>query len=254
MLLFLSPLEQFIITLFFDFDNSFLAVPWIHIFRFSNFTFQLFLILLILIFGTLLFSYFLPFFFPLRFLIFFIVNFVKNFVGENFSKYGKYFLNFKFFLFFFLVISNLSGMIPYSFAITSHFVITLFFSFLIFFTCVSLGFYFYGISFLQLFFPPGAPFFLIFFLISIELISFFARLFSLAIRLFANIMSGHTLLKILATFTWQLIVLEYMFLLGLFPFIIVFLVQALENIIGILQGYVFTVLATIYTNEAFYLH
>jgi ATP synthase subunit 6 len=254
MLIYFSPLEQFIINIFVGFDNLFLAVPWIHIFFFSNINLQLILLLLMIIGFNCLFLSFLPFFFPFKFVIFFFINFVKNFVGENFSKYGKYFLNFKFFLFIFLVFANLSGMVPYSFAVTSHFVITLFFSFLIFFTCLSLGFYFYGLTFFQLFFPPGAPFFLIFFLISIELISFTARLFSLAIRLFANIMSGHTLLKILATFSWQLVILEYMFFLGFFPFLIVFLVQSLENIIGILQAYVFTVLATIYTNEAFYLH
>ncbi len=144
-------------------------------------------------------------------------------------------------------------MIPYSFAVTSHLIFTLFYSFCVFFSATYFGLFFYGVYFFNLFFPPGAPFILAPFLITIELVSYTARLFSLAIRLFANIMSGHTLLKILASFT-SLLFQAGSGVLMLIPFIIISLVIGLETIIGGLQAYVFTTLTSIYLNESFYLH
>jgi ATP synthase subunit 6 len=153
----------------------------------------------------------------------------------------------------FLLVANLLGMIPYSFALTSHFAITLFLSFLTFFCGVALGFQKHGVHFFSLFLPNGAPFLLAPFLIAVEIISYVARLFSLAIRLFANIMSGHTLLKILAGFGWVLIVYTTS-LLGIVPVLVVFVITGLEIVIAFLQAYVFTVLSSIYINEALQLH
>jgi ATP synthase subunit 6 len=144
-------------------------------------------------------------------------------------------------------------MIPYSFAITSHFIGTFFFCFLTFFSVILIGFQQHGINFLSLFVPNGAPFLLLPFLIIIEIISFFARLFSLAIRLFANIMSGHTLLKILAGFAW-ILCFQLQSLLFIIPLLIVFIITGLEIIIAFLQSYVFSILTSIYINEALVLH
>ena len=116
-----------------------------------------------------------------------------------------------------------------------------------------MGFQRHGLSFFDLFLPNGAPFALAPFLVVVEIISFIARLFSLAIRLFANIMSGHTLLKILAGFGWILLI-KLASLLGFVPVIVVFVITGLEIVIAFLQAYVFTVLSAIYLNEALQLH
>lgn len=179
--------------------------------------------------------------------------FVRSFIHENFARYGKYFFSFFFSLFFFLLLANLLSLIPFSFAITSHLNVTLHLSFMVFAACTFFGFFFYGLVFLSLFLPQGAPFFLSPFLISIELVSYSARLFSLAIRLFANIMSGHTLLKILGSFSWLLLI-GAASLIGFIPLIIMVIVTGLEFVISFLQAYVFSVLSTIYINESFFLH
>jgi ATP synthase subunit 6 len=180
-------------------------------------------------------------------------SFVITIIRENFIKKGFFFFPYLFLLMSFLLVANLLGMIPYSFALTSHFAITLFLSFLTFFCGVALGFQKHGVHFFSLFLPNGAPFLLAPFLIAVEIISYVARLFSLAIRLFANIMSGHTLLKILAGFGWVLIVYTTS-LLGIVPVLVVFVITGLEIVIAFLQAYVFTVLSSIYINEALQLH
>jgi len=110
----------------------------------------------------------------------------------------------------------------------------------------------HAFSFFGLFLPSGVPFLLTPFIVVVELISYMARLFSLAIRLFANIMSGHTLMKILAAFCWLL--LSSLSGLWVLPFLIIVLVTGLELVIAFLQAYVFTTLTIIYWNEAFNLH
>ncbi len=178
--------------------------------------------------------------------------FCTTFVKENLSKKAYYFFPYLLILFTFLLTANLFSLVPYSFAITSHIAVTLFLSFLTFFTCVVLCFYRHGLDFFSLFLPSGSPLPLIPLLVILELISFVARLFSLAIRLFANIMSGHTLLNILAGFGW--ILATKMSLIFVFPVLVVFLVSFLEVGISILQAYVFCVLSAIYLYEALFLH
>lgn len=247
-----SPLEQFYVMPL-PFFGSTVRLGNFALFIFSNFTYMLF-------FVTVFFVLFIvaaprrrgPFS-----VIFYLINtfftFLVTIINENITKKGFYFLPFLFVLFFFLVTANLFGMIPYSFALTSHFAITLFLSFLTFFSAVVLGFQQHGLKFFGLFLPNGAPFVLAPFLILVEIISFIARLFSLAIRLFANIMSGHTLLKILAGFAWVLGA-ELFSALFFVPFVVVLVITGLEIVIAFLQAYVFTVLSSIYINEALVLH
>jgi ATP synthase subunit 6 len=104
-------------------------------------------------------------------------------------------------LFLLLAISNLSGMVPYTFTVTSHLIFTFCLSFMCFFAVNYIGIAKHGFHFLGLFFPAGAPVMLAPLLVFIEILSYVARVFSLAIRLFANMMSGHTLLKILSEFS-----------------------------------------------------
>jgi len=114
-----------------------------------------------------------------------------------------------------------------------------------------LGVFLYGFYFLGLFLPSGSPLVISPFLILIEFISYVARLFSLAIRLFANLMSGHTLLNILAGFSWAMLLNSGVFLLGSFCVLsVIFLIVGLELAIAFLQGYVFCILLIIYFNDA----
>lgn len=248
-MLIVSPLEQFTVISVFSSSFSLLEV-----FFFTNLACMfailfLFWVILTKLFGSVcrpvLVSAFL-FFFAQYFL--FCVTFVK----ENLSRKAFYFFPYLFVLFSFLVTANLFSLVPYSFAVTSHISITLFLSFITFFTCIVLCIYRHGLDFFSLFLPSGSPLPLIPLLVILEIISFLARLFSLAIRLFANIMSGHTLLNILAGFGW--ILATKLSLIFIFPVLVVFLVSFLEVGISILQAYVFCVLSAIYLYEALFLH
>lgn len=146
---------------------------------------------------------------------------------------------------------NVLGMIPYSFTVTSHLIITFAAALAIFTGINILGIFLHRKHFLSLFFPPGAPLALAPLLVLIEFVSYVFRVLSLSIRLFANLMSGHTLLKILASFSWGIVSLWGIFLL---PIVIIFIITGLEMAIAFLQAYIFSVLLCIYLNDAFNLH
>lgn len=129
-----------------------------------------------------------------------VYSFIIELLKENLGATKVFFFNFIFTIFFFILSMNLLGMIPYTFTVTSHLIVTFSFSLGLFIYINFLGFMKNGMHFFGLFLPSGAPLALSPFLIIIELISYIARVFSLSIRLFANLMAGHTLLKILAEF------------------------------------------------------
>ena len=146
-------------------------------------------------------------------------------------------------------------MIPYSFTVTSHIVVTLGLAMMAFLAINIIGIKTHGVHLLSLFLPSGAPIALAPLLVMIELVSYSFRVVSLALRLFANMMSGHCLLKILAGFGWTMLsaggILTIMHLL---PLIVIFAIVGLELSIAFLQAYVFTVLLCIYLNDAISLH
>lgn len=152
-------------------------------------------------------------------------------------------------LFFFIFSLNLVGLYPYSFTTTSFIFQTFILSCTILIGVTLLNIFIQGIdAFLQSFVPKDIPQILVPLLIIIEVISYVSRAFSLAIRLFANMMSGHTLLHILSDFSFILGKKKYLF--GIFPFLIVFIIFFLEIGVAILQAYVFTILFIIYLNDA----
>jgi ATP synthase subunit 6 len=184
-----------------------------------------------------------------------IYEFVYTLVYENIGKKGNRYFPFIFVLFIFILTCNLLGMIPYSFTVTSHIIVTFFLSLSIFIGVTIIGFKHHGIHFFSFFLPAGSPVVLAPFLVVIELISYTSRAFSLAIRLFANMMSGHSLLKILAGFSWSMLSIGGIFyVLQLVPLIVVFIITGLEIGIACLQAYVFTVLTCIYLNDSINLH
>lgn len=146
-------------------------------------------------------------------------------------------------------------MVPFSFAVTSQFLVTFTLAAAFFVGLNVTSILKHGLKFFILFFPSGAPQILVPFLFIIEVVSYIARVFSLAIRLFANIMAGHTLVKILGGFAWTMGTaggLGYFTL--VIPLFIVFVVCILELVIAALQAYVFVMLLVLYYHDAVYLH
>nr|YP_009310458.1 ATP synthase F0 subunit a [Pyramimonas parkeae]AOT98939.1 ATP synthase F0 subunit a [Pyramimonas parkeae] len=184
-----------------------------------------------------------------------IYEFLLNLVKEQIGEKGKVFFPFIFTLFTFLVSCNLIGMVPYSFTVTSHFIVTFGLSVSVFVGMTLVGFYTHGLHFFSFLLPPGAPLILAPLLVVLELVSYSFRAISLGVRLFANMMAGHTLVKILAGFSWTMMSAGGLLAIAsLIPFGIVFALTGLEIGVAILQAYVFTILTCIYLNDAIHLH
>lgn len=187
-----------------------------------------------------------------------VYDFVLNLVNEQISgstSVKQRFFPIVFTTFSFLLFCNLIGMIPYSFTVTSHFVITLGLAFALFIGVTIVGFQFHGLHFFSLLLPQGVPLILAPFLVLLELISYCFRAVSLGIRLFANMMAGHSLVKILSGFAWTMLSIGgIMYIAQLAPLFIVFALIGLELGVAVLQAYVFTILICIYLNDAINLH
>lgn len=184
-----------------------------------------------------------------------IYDFIYYLVLSYLMKQSKIYFPFFFFLFLFICISNLIGILPYSFTITSHLSITFSLSFIIWFGCIIIGFQEHGLRFSALFFPRGIPFRLVPFLIIIELISYIFRSVSLALRLFANIVAGHISLDTLALFIHKILfpskITIISFIISIIPFIMCIILILFECIVAILQGYIFIVLSCIYLKDSY---
>jgi ATP synthase subunit 6 len=172
-------------------------------------------------------------------------------VKNNVSLKQQYWFVILFFSFTLIIGLNIIGLIPYTFTLTSSFALTFFYSLIVFIIINISGIFRTGFTgFFSLFLPSGTPLNITFLLIIIEIISYFARLFSLSIRLFANMMAGHTLLKTLIGFSFSIIFNNLFFApIALIPWILVVLIFILEILIAFLQGYVYLVLLCIYIND-----
>jgi len=180
---------------------------------------------------------------------------VRSMVRENLYVAKQQYFTVLFYLFFTLLLANLVGMIPYSFTITSSFIVTFFLALTYFIAINHLAVVKHGWNVMDLFLPAGAPLAIAPFLIFIEAVSYIARVFSLSIRLFANMLSGHALLKILIGFSWALITTgSALAILAVFPWVIVTAIVFLELLIAFLQAYVFTILITLYINDVLNMH
>jgi F-type H+-transporting ATPase subunit a len=171
------------------------------------------------------------------------------------EKKGQMYFPFIFVLFLFILVNNLIGMVPYSFASTSHFVITFSLSFTIVIGATILGCSYHNIKFFSLFVPSGCPIGLLPLLVLIEFISYLARNVSLGLRLAANILSGHMLLNILSGFTYNIMNSGFIFFfLGLLPLAFIIAFSGLELGIAFIQAQVFVVLSCSYIKDALELH
>lgn len=184
-----------------------------------------------------------------------LYSLVRSIVKENLYIRKQQYFTVLFYLFFTILLANLVGMIPFSFTITSSFVVTFFLAMMHFVAINHLAAVKHKWNVADLFLPSGAPLLIAPFLIFIEAVSYIARVFSLSIRLFANMMSGHALLKILIGFSWALLTSgSVMVLLAAFPWVIVTAIMFLELLIAFLQAYVFTILVTLYINDVLNMH
>ena len=168
---------------------------------------------------------------------------------------GQIYFPFIYTLFIFILMNNLIGMIPYSFASTSHFIFTFALSFTVVLGATILGFQKHGLEFFSLLVPAGCPLALLPLLVLIEFISYLSRNVSLGLRLGANILSGHMLLNILAGFTYNIMTSGFIFfLLGLVPLAFIIAFSGLELGIAFIQAQVFVVLTSSYIKDALDLH
>ena len=170
-------------------------------------------------------------------------------------KNGQMYFPFIYVLFIFILVNNLIGMVPYSFAVTSHFVLTFSISFTVVLGSTILGFNKHGLKFFSLLVPSGCPLGLLPILVLIEFISYLARNVSLGLRLSANILSGHMLLNILSGFCYNIMTAGFFFFfLGLVPLAFIIAFSGLELGIAFIQAQVFVVLTSSYIKDALDLH
>jgi|TARA_B100001059_G_scaffold201920_1_gene209566 F-type H+-transporting ATPase subunit a len=175
-------------------------------------------------------------------------EFIANMIRENVGAEGRKYFPFIFTLFMFILVGNLVGMIPFAYTFTSQIIVTFAMAATIFIGVTVIGLVRHGLHFFSLFVPSGTPLILAPLLIPIEVISYFVRPVSLSVRLFANMMAGHTMMKVFGGFTVLLGVL------GVAPIILLVALTGFEIMVAVLQAYVFTVLTCLYLNDAIHLH
>ena len=170
---------------------------------------------------------------------------VSKMISDTAGSKAKPYFPFVFSLFMFVLFCNMLGMLPYSFTVTSHIIVTFALAAVIFVGVTIIGFVNHGAGYLKLFIPSGVPLFLLPLIVIIEIISYLSRPVSLSVRLFANMMAGHTMLKVFGGFVISLGILG-----GLLPLSFTVALTGLEILIAFLQAYVFAILTCIYLNDA----
>ena len=175
-------------------------------------------------------------------------EFASNTLRENAGESARPYFPFIFTMFMFILMCNLLGMVPYSFTATSHIIVTFMLAMIVFVTVTLIAIIKHGTKFLMFFLPAGTPWWMAPVMYLIELFAYLTRPVSLSIRLAANMMAGHTILKVLAGFV------ILMGIGGVIPFAFLVILTGFEIGIAILHAYIFTVLSCVYLNDALHLH
>ena len=176
-------------------------------------------------------------------------TFISKMISDTAGSKGKPYFSFIFSIFMFVLFCNMFGMIPYSFTVTSHIIVTFILASFIFIGVTIIGFIKHGPGYLKLFIPSGVPLVLMPLIVVIEIISYLSRPISLSVRLFANMMAGHTMLKVFGGFVISLGIVG-----GWLPLSFSVALTGLEILVAFLQAYVFAILTCIYLNDALNLH
>ncbi len=177
-------------------------------------------------------------------------EFVAATVRGSAGQEGMRFFPLVFSLFMFVLFSNLIGLVPYTFTVTSQIIVTFAFAALVILTVLLYGFWRHGLHFLRLFVPSGVSPALLWFVMLIEVISFLSRPISLSVRLFANMLAGHITLKVFGGFVAMLMGAGAWAALAPLPLLGVVALTALELLVAVLQAYVFAILTCVYLNDA----
>jgi len=181
----------------------------------------------------------------------FIADMVRDTIGAKGARYFP----FIFTLFIFVLMGNLLGLVPYSFTYTSHLAVTGGLALIVFVMVILFGLFNHGLKFFSLFAPAGAPWFIYPVLVPIEIVSFFVRPLTLSVRLFANMMAGHIILKVVAGFAIAAAGVGGGYVvLGIFPVLVNFLMIAFEFLVAVIQAYVFAILTCVYLKDTVELH
>ena len=239
-----SPLEQFEITFIYPLK----IYEWdISLTNFTIFLFIVFLILILFFKLSLYENTIIPNNWQAlnEILYEFIIRIIKDTLGRK----GEFYFPLIFVLHIFILTCNLLGMIPYGFTLTSHIIFTFGCAFSIFIGINIIGIQLYGRYFFNIFLPNNIPVPIVPLIVTIEIISYFLRVITLSLRLFANMMSSHILLKIVASFSWFVFSKAVWFFLFIIPFILLLILMILEFGIAVLQAYIFTLLFCIYLND-----
>ena len=176
-------------------------------------------------------------------------SFVAKMISDTAGSKARPYFAFIFSLFMFVLFCNMFGMIPYTFTVTSHIIVTFMLASFIFIGVTIIGFIKHGVKYLSIFVPSGVPAVLLPLITIIEIISYLSRPVSLSVRLFANMMAGHTMLKVFGGFVVSLGILG-----GWLPLGFSVALTGLEILVAFLQAYVFAILTCIYLNDALNLH
>lgn len=179
-----------------------------------------------------------------------LYEFVANMVRENIGSKGRKYFPLIFTLFMIVFLGNALGLLPYAFTYTSHIIVTAALAFFIFFIVIIIGLFKHGFHFFSLFLPPGVPIWLIPIIIPIEVMSFMIRPVTLSVRLFANMIAGHIMLKVFAGFSVGMVTMGAAGLaMGLLPMLFNSVLIGFELLIAFLQAYVFAILSCIYLKD-----
>ena len=180
-------------------------------------------------------------------------EFVGNMIRDNVGNEGRRFFPFIFTLFMFVLFGNLLGLVPYSFTFTSHLAVTAALAVLVIVLVTVVGLVLHGLHFFSFFVPKGVPIVMMPLMVPIEIISYLSRPVSLSIRLFANMMAGHTMMKVFAGFVVTLGAATFG-VGAIAPLAMSVALTGFELLVAFLQAYVFTVLTCLYLNDAIHLH
>lgn len=246
-----SPLEQFSILPIISLSVFFIDIS------FTNAVLTTFISLgsvLFIFFGLCLFKLSLV---PMRWQLFFenLYEIVSGLIWDSVGPRGQKYFPLIFTIFIFVLISNISGLAPYSFTTTSHLAQTMLLAYTVFIGVMLICAGVHGFHMLSLFLPGGTSLPLAFLLVPIEVISYIFKPVSLGVRLFANMMAGHTLLKVIVGFAWSMIGSGgILLIIHIIPLLVLVILFGLELAVALIQAYVFTILSCIYINDALVLH
>lgn len=177
-----------------------------------------------------------------------LYEFITGMVRDNAGHDARAYFPFIFTLFMFILFANVIGLVPGSFAVTSHVIVTFALAAVVFVGVTVIALYKHGLKFFTYFLPPDTPLYMAPLLVPIEIISYLARPITLSLRLFANMMAGHTMLHVFAGFV---VVLG---LFGIAPMAVIVALYVLELLVALLQAYVFAILTCLYLHDALHLH